>query len=296
MILDHLPSLPLQWFCLIVANRPKYGENVANLNDINDVRNGVFSSLQINAVFDQRRVAILKVCPTYVFDVSPPYLAGDIQTPNQILRTNDIPQRHQRTVPQDTAYPSNTRYTLQWLETPGEIAHSMIPRNSDAAFKKHTHVPKPSELLLHYNYGAAAIKMWGRGIEVLRKHAKPPRPPLPKPVEMGPSRTTHDRKTAIHKRDAARNVKRGGGRNATAGPSRTTRRTQERDTDGVGGGNGPEIEGIVDSEDQARWDEDDVMLFLWGNSNASKDRHRKKLEESTRHMEQWREGVAQVSV
>jgi hypothetical protein len=38
------------------------------------------------------------------------------------------------------------------------------------------------------------------------------------------------------------------------------------------------------------------MLFFWGNSKASKDRHRKKLEESTRHMEQWREGVAQDSV
>ena len=102
-----------------------------------------------------------------------------------------------------------------------------------------------------------------------------------------------------NRRDTARNVKRGGGRNATAGPSRTARSAQKRDTDGVGGGNavaGPGIEGIVDSEGQARWDEDDVMLFLWGNSNASKDRHRKKLEESTRHMEEWREGVTRVSV
>jgi hypothetical protein len=117
-------------------------------------------------------------------------------------------------------------------------------------------VPKPSDLLLHYNYGAAAIKMWGRGIEVLRDHAKPLRPPPPKQVEMGPSRTTHDRRTAIQKRDAARN--------ATAGPSRTTRRIRERDADEVGGGNavaGPGIEGIVDSEGQAQWDEDEVMLF-----------------------------------
>jgi hypothetical protein len=160
-------------------------------------------------------------------------------------------------------------------------------------------VPKPSNLLLHYNYGAAAIKMWGHGTEVLRDNAEPPRPPPPKRVKMGPARTAHNRTTAVQKRDAARNAKRGGGRHATAGPSRTTRSAQKRDTDGVGGGNavaGPGIEGIVDSEGQARWDEDDVMLFLWGNSNASKDRHRKKLEESTRHMEQWREGVAQVSV
>jgi len=175
----------------------------------------------------------------------------------------------------------------------------MIPHNSDAAFKRDTDVPKPSDLLLHYNYGAAAVKMWGQGTEVLRDNAEPSRPPPPKRVKTGPSRSTHDRTTAIQKRDVARNAKRGSGRNATAGPSRTARSAQKRDTDGVGSGNavaGPGIKGIVDSEGQAPWDEDDVMLFLWGNSKASKDRHRKKLEESTRHMEQWREGVDQVSV
>jgi hypothetical protein len=64
---------------------------------------------------------------------------------------------------------------------------------------------------------------------------------------------------AIQKRDLARDAKKGGGRKAAAGPSRTTRSTQKRDTDGVGGGNavaGPEIGGIVDSEGQARWDKD----------------------------------------
>jgi hypothetical protein len=173
----------------------------------------------------------------------------------------------------------------------------MVPHNSDAAFKKNTHLPKPSALLLHYNYGAAAIRMWGHGIEVLRDHANPPRPPPPQPVKTGPSKTTHDRMPAIQKLDDARNAKGGGSRNATAGPSRITRSTQKRDTDGVGGGNVVAGSGSeVDLDGQAQWDEDDVMLFLWGNSNASKDRHRKKLEESTRHMEQWREGVAQVSV
>jgi len=28
------------------------------------------------------------------------------------------------------------------------------------------------KLLLHYNYGAAAVKWWGRGVELLEKHAK----------------------------------------------------------------------------------------------------------------------------
>jgi hypothetical protein len=54
---------------------------VTDLNDINDIRNGVFSASQIHTAFDPRHVATLKVrrvCPTHIFVVSPPYLAGDI--------------------------------------------------------------------------------------------------------------------------------------------------------------------------------------------------------------------------
>jgi hypothetical protein len=167
----------------------------------------------------------------------------------------------------------------------------MIPDNSDAAFSTQTNLPKPSDLLLHYNYGAAAVKMWGHGIDVFRDNAVAPRPPTPQTVKLGPSRSIHDRTVIIKKRKKATNPKRGGGRDPTAGPSRPTRRAHQHDTNGGNAVGGSGIEGIEDSEDQARWDEDDVMLFLWGNSNASKDRHRKKLEESTRHMEQWREAV-----
>ena len=71
-------------------------------------------------------------------------------------------------------YPTGSRYTLQWLEHPNEFVQPMIPNNSDAAFKKNTGLPKPSDLLLHYNYGAAAVKHWGHGIEILQN-----RPNLP---------------------------------------------------------------------------------------------------------------------
>ncbi|KAJ7729221.1 hypothetical protein B0H14DRAFT_3518366 [Mycena olivaceomarginata] len=37
-----------------------------------------------------------------------------------------------------------------------------VPNNKDAAFKKHSKKPKPSPLLLHYNYGVAALKWWGK--------------------------------------------------------------------------------------------------------------------------------------
>ena len=52
---------------------------------------------------------------------------------------------------------------------------------------------------------------------------------------------------------------------------------------------------MVDSEGQAKWDEDDVMLFLWANSKAVKDRYHKKNKESTQDVDQWRHGVSQVS-
>jgi hypothetical protein len=130
------------------------------------------------------------------------------------------------------------------------------------------HPLRSRNLLLHYNYGAAAVKWLEQGVDVLQNRSNPPRSPVPVQAEMGPSRTKHDRATTIN------------------------------DAGGVGVGNAPAGAGageMVDSEDQARWDEDDVMLFLWGNSKASKDRYRKKKEESSRRMERWREGTSQVS-
>jgi hypothetical protein len=52
---------------------------------------------------------------------------------------------------------------MQWLVTGDEVIRPIIPHNSDAAFKRHTNASKPSDILLHYNYGAAAIKIWGMG-------------------------------------------------------------------------------------------------------------------------------------
>ena len=75
----------------------------------------------------------------------------------------------------------------------------MVPNNSGAAFKKTTGKRKPLDLLLHYNYGATAVKCWGRGSEVLQNLANPPCPPVPVPAPTGPLRTTHDKSAAIHK-------------------------------------------------------------------------------------------------
>ncbi|KAF8523455.1 hypothetical protein BU17DRAFT_63747 [Hysterangium stoloniferum] len=171
-----------EWFRLIVGNRPNYSEDVGDLDDINDIRNGVFANSMIHNVFDSHRIAILK--------------------------------------------PSNGGVMAQ----------------------------RPFE------------------------SAQPPRPPVPVPALSGPSRTIHDRKTAINKRDAARAAGRSGAGNATAGPSTAGAATREGK--------------LVDSEGQAMWDEDDVVLFFWGSSQAARECHDRKVQENCQRMEQWREGVA----
>ena len=92
---------------------------------------------------------------------------------------------------------------------------------------------------------------------------------MPTPAPMGPSRPLHDRTTVIQKYNAAQGAHKAGPGNVAAGDQ----------------------PGEV-MEDQATWDEDDVMLFFWGNSPAAMEHHHKKQEERTQYMEQWRNEVA----
>ena len=43
----------------------------------------------------------------------------------------------------------------------------------------------------------------------------------------------------------------------------------------------------------AAWDEDDVMLFFWGNSKAATKRYLKMREAKTESLETWRQGVVE---
>ena len=81
-------------------------------------------------------------------------------------------------------------------------AHTFFPNNSDGAFASHRK-PEPSDLLLHYNYGAAAVKHWGRNQDVLDNHPGLPRPRGPETVAMGPTRSVDDRTTTTAKLVAA---------------------------------------------------------------------------------------------
>ena len=170
----------------------------------------------------------------------------------------DIPQRHQQiNTRSSVSYPVHHRYTMQWLTNPDAWDIALLPNNLDAAFKTRSRKPKPSDLLLHYTYGCAAVKRWGINVDILKNFANPPRP-TPRA-----SKSVHDRTTAIEKRKASRKA------TARAGA------------------------GEMESEAQVSWDEDDVVLFLWGNTPAAKERHRKKVQETTQHLEEWRENVPQ---
>ncbi len=180
-------------------------------------------------------------------------------------------------MPSTIRYPSRDRYTLQWLINPEPAITPTIPNNIDAAFKTGSRKPKPSDLLLHYNYGAAAVKRWGHGTDLLKNLANPPRPSKPVPPLMGSSKTVHDRNIAITKR--GRPLRSRGGRGGHGGRGGCGRKATAGDGEMV----------------EASWDEDDVILFCWGNSPAAKKRHRKKVEGTTHRMEAWRESVSQGS-
>jgi len=243
---------------------------VTDFSDIDDIRNGVFANSMIHDGFDSRDAVVLKVRPP-ICSLSHFDLTG-AQTPNRYLHPDDIPPYSDRTLSNDVTYPSNGRYSLQWLN-PDPNVIAMIPNNRDAAFKKRSKRPKPSSLLLHYNYGAAAVKCWGHGTQVLYNLFKPPCPRVPVPVPVGPSRNIHDRKVAIQKREEAQK----GGRAQDTGRAGTE-----------------EAEVGTGKEEQATWDEDDVMIVFWGNPQAAKERHAWKLQENVQRMEKWRKGLPSV--
>ena len=146
----------LQWYWKIIANRPKDRDNVAKLRDINDIQNRVFVGTNIHRPFDARRQVFLKVC-CFCLAMFPPShlsLAVDMPTPNHILSTADMLQRHQRPImPGGVRYPTNARYTLNWLKTPDNVTllavmlrlkHPLRSQNHRTFYCTITIAPQPS--------------------------------------------------------------------------------------------------------------------------------------------------------
>jgi hypothetical protein len=88
---------------------------------------------------------------------------------------------------------------------------------------------------------------------------------------MGPTKSVGDRTTTMAKL-------------ATANA-----RGIQRQPAGNGGGTGS---AAATESEQPVWDEDDVMLFFWGNSTPSMERHAKKEQERKESINKWRAGTA----
>jgi hypothetical protein len=207
--------------------------------------------------FDSRAAVVLKVC-LHLFLAN--LLTPACQTPNRILQTDDVPDRHILNLPDGASYPFSSRYTLQWLAADNIFLRSIFPNNSDAAFVSHHKLePKPSDLLLHYNYDAAAVKHWGRNHTVFNNRPGLPRPQAPETVAMGT--------TKVAKLTTAQ-----------------AEHIQRQPANNEGSASSAEA---TDSE-QPVWDEDDVMLFFWGNSMPSMERHARKEQERKENINKWR--------
>ena len=164
-------------------------------------------------------------------------------------------------LPANVEYPNGSRYSAQWLDRSGNM-QSLLPNNSNAAFAQASAASKPAALLLHYNYGAAAVKLLGHNTHILGGHAKKSRPPKPAPIPIGPPKTVHDRSLTIEKRRIEAEEEEAKKTRADEGGKR-----------------------------KATLDEDDVMLFFWGNSRRARERYLKAREEKRENLEQWRRGL-----
>ncbi|KAJ6482903.1 hypothetical protein C8R47DRAFT_1133084 [Mycena vitilis] len=222
------------WLCQIVESRvAEDDDNVSDLDDINDIRNGMLVSNVVHPLIDRKKLVILK-------------------TPNLVLKRSDIPPRT-NTAPLigNVKVSINPRYTLQWIMG-NERQRRNVPNNQDAAFKEGTRKPKPSPLLLHYNYGVAAMKWWGKGPEHLLTARK-----RPIAAPLGPVRNKHDRSPTVEKLSDAR---------STINFHGGSRSTQQD----------------IDAEREA--EAEHLILTFYANTAAARERraqHQRELEERT---------------
>jgi len=253
---------------------------------VNDIRNGILIKHDIHACIDSRKFAFLKVAICNQHSIlQSPLTWSFLQTPNHVLATDDVPVNGDRIFMSGTQCPLDVRYTLQLIDygISGQTRtalETMCKLGGDAAFKIETNLPKPSGLLLHYNYGAAAIKHWGQHQDLLRSGNGPPGPPAPPPGlgpdptnPSGPSTSAQGRTTTVQKR------KRNGG---TAGSSK--KKKGQSDNSGAG-------DAIADVNTTG-WDEDDWMIFFWSNTEAARERRQAAEGEFSSRIKTWASGVS----
>ena len=94
-----------------------------------------------------------------------------------MLQPEDIQPRAGLNLHAGAEYPVGSHYTLQRIVPLSNPINIMLtPNNVDARFVTGTNIPKPSDLLLHYNFGAAVVKYWCRNQNILVERPNIPRP------------------------------------------------------------------------------------------------------------------------
>lgn len=168
------------------------------------------------------------------------------------MKTTDVHPRHARPINDAVIYSTMDRYTLQYLkESPSTMV--LFPNNTDASFGKRTKKPKPSAILLHYNYGAAALLAWGKCIEPITERENIPRPAL------RPSQTKFDHENFQKKRAGSREP---------AEP-KSSRKKSDQD---------------AEREELAH----ETMLFYWANSPVATKRRAREERERNERITSWR--------
>jgi hypothetical protein len=192
-----------------------------------------------------------------------------------MIDTGDLrPRNNSQKLCPTVEYPQDgVRYTLQWIvpnpvQTVQEMMENVgIPANSDAAFVKNTGLMRPSGLLLHYNYGAAVVKHWGKNISILTTRPNIPRPPKPAEPARRPPFKQNDRNTTINKLDASRE---GGNNNL-----------------GLRGGG---VGGAGDTNEAL--DADDIIMLLWSSNPRTVQRRIAEEKCKDDAIDQWRLAVS----
>ncbi|KAG7445174.1 uncharacterized protein BT62DRAFT_214700 [Guyanagaster necrorhizus] len=103
---------------------------------------------------------------------------------------------------------------------------------------------------------------------------------------MGPTKEKHDHGNSIRKHEERRREDEDGEREGGTAEGLGARQLASERNEGNTG-----AESAIESEPSDIWDEDDVMLFFWGNTKVSQERHAQEEEERREYLEKWRSGV-----
>ncbi len=156
----------------------------------------------------------------------------------------------------------------------------------DAAFKRDTGLSKPSSLLLHYNDGAVAVRLWGQHAshfltDAFRKNIPRPSRTVDHQSSTRPT-SRHERGDVIAKRDHHRDAT-SGSRGAGNSAADANMSTQDRQKVQASAGN----HAVMPINGSSGWDEHDWMILFWSNTKAALERRHAIEEEFPSRINKW---------